>query len=397
MISTSQADDLILNSTSISQEEIIDIESSIGRTLFKEISSVRNQPPFHRVMMDGIALDSKVKSTEYKIENIQAAGRSQLTLKNSNNCIEVMTGAPLPVGCDCVIPYENIKISKESNFASINIEDIIELNNIHLEATDYKAGDILLSKGIVITSPVVAIIASQGTREVSVFKRPKIAVISTGDELVELNSEVLPHQIYMSNSYAIMTELEKFGIESLKRIHIIDDKDSTETKIKELLNENDILIITGGVSMGKFDFIPEVLSKLGVEQVFHKIKQKPGKPMWYGIKDHKQIFALPGNPVSCLVCLRRFVIPSLIKSAGYASHSIYGQLTEVVEFNKDFTLFKPVMASYSKSGQLLLTPVESNNSGDFYSLGSSDGFVELPDEKKVFNKAESYKYYPWQK
>jgi molybdopterin molybdotransferase len=269
MISNSKADDLILNSTSISEEEIINIESSIGRTLFKEIKSIRNQPPFHRVMMDGIALDSKVKSCEYRIENIQAAGSSQLTLKNNNNCIEVMTGAPLPIGCDCVIPYENINISKESNSASINIEDIIELNNIHLEATDYKAGDILLTKGTVITSPIVAIIASQGTREVSVFKHPKIAVISTGDELVELNSTVLPHQIYMSNSYAIITELEKFGIETLTRIHIIDDKDSTQKKIKELLSQNDILIITGGVSMGKFDYIPEVLSKLGVEQVFH--------------------------------------------------------------------------------------------------------------------------------
>ena len=397
MINVSEADDFILNSTPIFEEEIIDIELSMGRILFQDISSIRNQPPFHRVTMDGIAINSNNKRNVYKIEDVQAAGSPRLNLKSQDNCIEVMTGAALPHGCDCVIPYEQVLISKENESASIKTEDIIEMKYIHLEASDYKKGNTLLTKGTLITSPVVAILASQGKREVSVFKRPKIAVISTGSELVELNSEVLPHQIYMSNSYAITSELEKFGIQSIKRIHIVDDKDSTEKKIKELLYGNDILIITGGVSMGKFDYIPEVLSKLGVEKIFHKIKQKPGKPMWYGIKDHKQIFALPGNPVSCLVCLRRFVIPSLIKSQGYKVKEMYGELAKKVEFNKDFTLFKPVTTSYSKGGQLLLTPVESNNSGDFYSLGKSDGFVELPGEKIVFNKAESYKYYPWLK
>jgi molybdopterin molybdotransferase len=395
MITVSEAENLILSSTLVSKEEIVDIESSMGRVLFNQVTSIRNQPPFHRVAMDGIAIDSTSKNLIYMIENIQAAGKPKLNLDNINHCIEVMTGAVLPEGCDCVIPYENIHLSKENKTATIDLKDKVKMRNIHPEASDYKEGEILLTKGTLITSPVIAVLASQGKREVSVFKQPKISVISTGTELVELNQDILPHQIHMSNSYAIASELKKFGIVSVNRVHIVDDLETTENLIRDLFKNNDILILTGGVSMGKFDYIPEVLSKLGVKKIYHKIKQKPGKPMWYGTKDDKQVFALPGNPVSCLVCLRRYVIGSLNKSMGQKPQSANGKLTQALEFKKDFTLFKPVSTSYSKNGELLLTPINSNGSGDFFSLAHSDGFVELPAQSTTFGKDEQYNFYAW--
>jgi molybdopterin molybdotransferase len=393
MISSSEALKLILETTTERSGEMVEVSQLSNRVLNNDIVAKREQPPFDRIIMDGIALNSKLKNKTYKIEGVQAAGAKQLELTNNNNCIEAMTGAILPKGADCIIPYENITI--ESGIATIDTSDLIAGNNIHKKGSDYSSGKVLVPSGTKVNSPISAIIASQGEKLVKVYTLPKIAILSTGSELVELGKEVQEHQIYMSNTYAIEQELRNYGVTNIARVHISDDKEQTDKIIKELISNNDILIITGGVSRGKFDFIPQSLNDLGVEKIFHKVKQKPGKPMWYGIKKEKQVFALPGNPVSCLVCLRKYVLPSLDKSFNTLAPPIFGKLTQEIIFKKNFSYFVPVVAQSTKDGGFQLSPLKSNNSGDFASLALSTGFVELPEDKEIYPKDSIYQYFPW--
>lgn len=393
MIEVEDAIKIILETTPRRKSHPRVITDINHHTIAQKILSQRDQPPFDRVAMDGIALNSKSSLLERKIEGVQAAGDPALSLKDPNNCIEAMTGAPLPIGCDSVIPYENIEI--KDGVAKIKSDDLTSYNNIHRRGVDYLAQTEILDKDRAIHSPLVAIIASQGSSNVECYALPKICIISSGNELVQLDRPIEEHQIYTSNSYAIEHELKNFGITEISKIHIPDNSETTERIIEDELEKNDILILTGGVSKGKFDYIPTALEKAGLEKKFHKIKQKPGKPMWYGVKNEKQVFALPGNPVSCLTCLRRYVIPSINYSIHKEEKAIYGQLTKAIHFKKEFTLFAPVSANYTKNGILELTPLEHNGSGDFYSLGNSDGFIELPAKRSEFTKGEAYQYFPW--
>jgi len=394
MINVKRASDIIQSSSKLSSVESIALDQAQKRILAKDILATREQPPFDRVAMDGIAIYfDTVINKEYPTQGIQAAGSPQLTLANKENCIEVMTGSILPVGCNCVVPYEKIDINNQ--IATINETALKIYQNIHPKGSDYNKGDTLIKSHTIINSPVSAIIASQGTPKVDVFKTPKLAIISTGSELVDLGESAKEYQIYMSNSYAIETELHNFGIHNCTRVHISDDPKTTHTKIEDCLNNYDILILTGGVSKGKFDYVPETLNQLGVEKLFHKIEQKPGKPMWYGTFENKQIFALPGNPVSSLVCLRRYVIPSLFKNIQSKMLTQKCILTKDIHFKKKFTLFAPVTVSGSDDAELRATPIKGNGSGDFFSLGNSSGFVELPPNKEVFKKGEIYSYYEW--
>jgi molybdopterin molybdotransferase len=393
MINVEQAEKIVLETTPLMSMERVLLKNATGRILAEKITASRNQPPFNRVAMDGIAINTETEVDELFIEGIQAAGEPQLVLNDKNNCLEVMTGSSLPKNTNCVIPYENIKI--ENGIAAISKQDIQDMQFIHPLAKDYQEGDELLVPGIKISSAVCAIIASQGIESINVYRLPSVTVISTGTELVELNNSILDHQIFMSNSYAIENELKGFGLTDISRVHIVDDKKVTETIIEDALNSSDIIILTGGVSKGKYDFIPECLENLKVKKQFHKIEQKPGKPMFYGTKGDKQVFALPGNPISCLVCLRRYVTPSILKSINSNEISVFGELQSEITFKSSFTYYVPVKAEYSELGKLMLTPIPTNGSGDFNSLGHSAGFIQLPGNKQNFLQGESYRFYKW--
>lgn len=396
MIHVEEAQKIILDSTKLRATKNANINDCLGNTLAEDIHASLNQPPFNRVAMDGIAInfDTTLGSLkDYKIEGVQAAGSAQLKLENDKNCIEVMTGAILPEGTNTVIPYEQVEIN--DGVATIITETMTLFQNIHSMGVDYKKGDLLLKKNTKITAPIKAVIASQGNAEVKVFQTPKIAIISTGSELVELGNDIKEYQIYKSNTYAIDHELRANNYTDNDMIHIPDTPEDTEKILKDCLEKYDLLVLTGGVSKGKFDYVPDTLNKLGVEKHFHKIKQKPGKPMWYGTFNEKQIFALPGNPVSCLICLNRYVLPAISKSYSNELKTEYATLTADVNFKREFSLFKAVEVEMNEKGNLLATPVQSNGSGDFYSLSFSDGYVELPADKQVFKAGETFKYFKW--
>ncbi|MGK0367161.1 MAG: molybdopterin molybdotransferase [Thermoproteota archaeon] len=297
---------------------------------------------------------------------------------------------------DTVIPYEIISIKE--NTATVNEPELIKQGkNIHRMGSDYQQGDLLLKSGLKINSTIISTLASQGLAEVEVFKLPRVAIISTGNELIAPGTPIKDYQIRLSNSYALRSELKSFFPFSINRFHLIDDLSECNRKLTEIFNDHDILIISGGVSKGKFDFIPKALEDLKVEKHFHRISQRPGKPMWYGTKDEKQVFALPGNPMSGLVCMRRYVIPALQKRLGQENtRADHVKLDQNISLNGQLTQFKAARV-INNNGYLSAKVIENNTSGDFFSLCHSNGIIEFEKGINDFNAGSVLAFYPWGK
>ena len=319
MISVQQAENFIIQNIDVFPAIECPLSSAINHILREDIFADRDQPPFHRVAMDGIAIDYSAWQkgrARFLIVGMQKAGVPALSLKNEEACIEVMTGAVLPDGCDCVIRYEDIKINEK--VAEVRPDLTLKpMQNIHQQAFDFRKDELILRAGVRILPPQIAILASVGKSKVLVDKKPKIAVISTGDELVEIHEPVARHQIRQSNAYALEAGLKHLGYNQVSRYHVNDDRQILLECLTNALSCADMLILTGGVSMGKYDFVPEVMDLLEVNVLFHKVKQRPGKPFWFGkSKEDQCVFALPGNPVSAIICFYRYIVPQLRRSSG---------------------------------------------------------------------------------
>ena len=243
----------------------------------------------------------------------------------------------------------------------------------------------------------IAIIASCGLESVLVGKPPVVRVISTGNELIAPGNPVADHQIRMSNGPALVAMLWQQGFTDTTHDHLVDEPALLKQRIADHLQEADVLILSGGVSMGKADFVPQVLADLSVEAVFHKISQRPGKPMWFGKGPDEQIvFALPGNPVSALVCCRQYVLPALLQATGRNdAPQETATLHEAVTFNPSLTCFLPVRTSILADGKISATPVPTNTSGDFAALSGTDGYVELPRERSEFAAGSLVQLHRW--
>ena len=377
MLTTTEAREAILAAMPQFVAEETPVGDANERVLRQTVRAERDQPPFDRVMMDGIALrfaDLGPGKREFPVQATQAAGDPVLALQ-PGQCIEIMTGASLPEHADCIIPVERIAVK---NHIAV-IEDGYEAKSgqfIHRRASDHAVGAHLLTPGKRI-SPMT---------DVEVSRRPVVRVISTGNELVAPGAAIQPHQVRLSNGPAIQAMLRERGYTDCDHDHLLDDLDELRERIAAHLAEADVLILSGGVSMGKADFVPGVLAELGVNVVFHKVSQRPGKPMWFGIGPNRQaVFALPGNPVSALVCCRQYVIPALAAaSAATPRTPEFAVLAGDVTFEPDLTCFQPVRLVSSAGGQVLAMPVRTNTSGDFTALSATDGYVELARQQSHF-------------
>ena len=392
MISVEEAVQFVQSSLYLFPEEKVPLTQARGRVLRQSIQADRDYPPYNRVTMDGIAIHH-AKFVEgarsFHIQSIQQAGMPQHTLENPAHCIEVMTGAVLPNGTNAVIRYEDVEI--RNGIASIQVSRVNWGQNIHSEGEDREQGAELLTGGTRIDAPEIAIAASSGYTHLSVSRRPTIAIISTGDELVEVGETPLPHQIRTSNSYMIQAALEELGLSS-ERLHILDNKKKIRTSLSQLLEQYEVLILSGGVSRGKADYIPDALADLGVQKLFHRVAQRPGKPFWFGTAPNQRVvFALPGNPVSTFVNYHRYVKPWLLSCMGLpAPTPLMAKLSEDHSFKPDLTYFLQVKVSPTSDGGLLATPNAGHGSGDHANLLYNDGFLELPRGKELFQKGEVY-------
>lgn len=379
--------------------ERVALGDAVGRVLRQPVKAERDQPPFDRVTMDGIALafDAFARGTRrFAIQARQHAGEPVLSLADESGCIEVMTGAVLPENTDCVVPVERIRVTDGT--AEIEAGYVAERRQfVHERGSDHPGDAELLASGAVVTPVDIAIIASCGLAEVEVARSPVIRVVSTGSELVPPGRPVAPHQVRLSNGPAVAAMLHRQGFTDAVHEHVGDELDALREVLARQLDRADVLVLSGGVSMGKADFVPEVLAGLGVKQVFHKIAQRPGKPMWFGMGPRGQaVFALPGNPVSTLVCCRHYVLPALFAASGRGrAVPEYALLTEDVTFKPELTAFLPVKLESGIDGLLRAQPVPTNTSGDFASLRGTDGYVELAREQAHFAKGSPAPLHRW--
>ena len=391
--------------------ETVSIDEANGRVLREAVLADRDFPPFDRVAMDGIGIrfadyqdgprrdgPRTVGTRTFQITGTQFAGQPQQMLSGENACLEVMTGSMLPQGADTVIRYEDVTIADGQ--ATINIEDVEQGQHLHFRATDRRAGDELLPAGIRLGPAELAVAASVGQANLVVTVMPRVALISTGDELVDVTDTPLPYQIRRSNTYMLRAALASLGIRATLH-HIVDDEATMADKLGKLLDTNDVLILSGGVSAGKADFVPGVLARLGVQQQFHQLKQRPGKPLWFGTMANKvvadktvagkAVFGLPGNPVSTVLCAYRYVLPYLKGCLGLPTGpTLYAQLAKDITFQPPVTYFLPVRLTSEPDGRTLAHPLPGSGSADFANLLHADAFMELPANQSTFNAGEAF-------
>jgi molybdopterin molybdotransferase len=369
-----------------------------GRVLRSDLRADRDLPPFDRVTMDGFALRSRALASgvrRFRVEGVQAAGmRAQPMPAAADACLEIMTGAVLPGEADSIVPVEDT--TREGAWMVISGAVPAVGNAIHRRGSDHAAGTVIVPAGGRMSGREVAVAAACGYATLNVAQLPRVAVVSTGDELVEVEAAVASHQIRRSNDHALRAALLAAGCTRVERFHLRDVRHEIEHMLWHIIAEFDVVVITGGVSKGKFDFLPVELERQGVRKLFHGVAQRPGKPMWFGLSSRgTPIFALPGNPVSAYTCLHRHVLPALAAMSGLVSRPrLHYRLGRDVAFKPALTWLLPVRLENGADGTVVAMPEPSNTSGDFGGLVGTDGFVALagPGEWRA---GTAVAFWPW--
>lgn len=378
MISFAEAYQVVQDSTRHFGIETIPLAQGIGRILQEDWHGDRELPPYDRITMDGIAIhyDTAIQSDRFPVAGIVAAGDPQSELFDATQCLEVMTGAVLPRGCDTIIRYEDVDIV--DGVARINAS-YRKGQNIHYQGEDRAKGELLVTKGTLLSASEIGVGASIGKAHIKVSRLPKTIIISTGNELVEVDQQPEAHQIRRSNVYRLQAGLQSLNV-PVSTAHLIDNEEVVFEKLQKYLRDFDVLILSGGVSKGKFDFLPTALDRLGATKLFHRVAQRPGKPFWFGHHSELEatIFALPGNPVSSFMCSQVYLLDWMRTSLGERiPDRPCGILQSDVEFKPDLTYFLEVKISYDKNGRILAHPKKGHGSGDLANLLHGDAFIRL--------------------
>ncbi len=308
MISINEAISFIKNNVkALSQSTIKKVEKAGGYELFEDVLSPINMPPFRQSAMDGYALNLH-DSLSYKlIGEVKAGDEHKLELKQGE-AIRIFTGAAVPDSANAVMMQEKVELN--DNTITIAHQVTPEIN-IRPLGEQVNTGDIALKKGTKLTPAAIGYLLSLGITEVSVFKKPNIAIVTTGNELISPGQELSHGKIYESNSKMLLSALYNLKFYDVTLYKVEDDYNKTVETLNTALNNNDLVLITGGISVGDYDFVGKALGELEVEELFYKVKQKPGKPLFFGKKNNTNIFALPGNPAAALSCFYVYVYIAL--------------------------------------------------------------------------------------
>lgn len=293
------------------------VSESLHYVLAKDIHSKMNMPPFSQSAMDGYAVCGNHKEFNV-VDEIQAGDRRNIDIKDGE-AVRIFTGAPVPDSATAVIMQE--KVTKNNNCVIIN-DTIDQGKNIRPIGEQIKIGDLVFEAGIKINPSVIGLLHSIGIEEIDVYDHPKISLLVTGDELKKVGEKLEYGEIYESNAITLKTALEEKGYKLDTINYVKDDFKSTKLAVSNALKNSDLIILSGGISVGDYDFVKQSLDENGVVEVFYKVKQKPGKPLFYGKKDNKVVFALPGNPAAALTCFYIYVLEYLHKFSGISKFGL---------------------------------------------------------------------------
>lgn len=367
MISTKEALNRIERAVKNEVVQTVELKNSLGYFLSEDIESSIDLPMFDLSAMDGYAIKLEDGNKFKTVGEIQAGDDASTVVLENNQAIKIFTGAMCPDSADLVCRIEDI----EEMGDTILVNELpLEGANIRRKGEQIKKGDLALKEGHLVTPATIGFLANLGISKIKVFTSPKVAILSTGNELCPPGSILPIGKIYESNAVMIETALKQIDIEVIGSNKTLDTLQATIDNISELLSQSDILIITGGISVGDYDFVAEALEANDVEQIFHKVSQKPGKPFYFGTKDDKLVFALPGNPAAVMTCYYMYVLPAIQKFKGggfeglssmeLVSNSIIEKTNGREQFLKAFALGNEVSILEGQSSAMLHTFAEAN-------------------------------------
>ena len=377
MISVSQALESIVGACPDLPVIRVPIDRSIGRVLREEITAPNDFPPYHRVMMDGYAVrveDLAVGDT-LPLVGESAAGTSGAPKLRPGTCVQVMTGAPLPAGADAVVKVEETERFEQTVRFTRPVQ---RGQHYAVRAEEAREGATIVQAGTVITPVTVATIAHAGRSEVLVSRLPSLAIVSTGDELVAVDEQPGRNQIRDTNSWSLAAQAAVEGLTEVRRLWAPDDESRLEATFTDALND-DIVVVSGGVSMGKYDLVPGVLDRLEVEEIFHRIACKPGKPVWFGRHGDTLVFGAPGNPLSTAVAFHLYVRPAIARMTGRDPREprYVGVLASDQTYRCKRELFAFVRADWTGE-EWSVTPLPGMGSADVFAPAAANALLCLP-------------------
>lgn len=370
------------------QPELIELrlDEAVDMVLAEDISSPIAMPPFSQSAMDGYAIRLN-NSGEFRVIGEAKAGDNINFELDHGEAVRIFTGAMVPKGADTIVIQEHVEASGDK----IRIMKFpLKGANIRLQGEQLEKGSPALYKGTLLNETGIALLAGLGINSIKVYRPPKIAIIITGNELQEPGTLLKPGKIYESNSVMLRAALKRNGFDKIRTYKVRDDARDTEKVIKHALSENDVLLLSGGISAGKYDFVRDALIASEVEEVFYKVNQKPGKPLWFGKKENKRIFALPGNPAASLVCFYVYVLPALKRQKGLEDSALKkrsGLLSRPAENKSGKSLF---LKGKIKDG--IVDILDGQSSSMMRSFTQSNALVLIPGDRKTIGKDEKVEY-----
>jgi len=308
MISTQRALELIHEHVCVMEPVLLPLEEAFGLTLAEDVTSSVDVPSFVQSNMDGYAFAFEVGATSYVLAGEVAAGQFPDMTLERGQAVRIFTGSPLPYGADTVVMQEKVQVISDQLL--LPEEGILKGEHVRQPGSEIASGTVVLEKGSIISPAAAGILASVGENRVKVYPRPLVGILVTGNELQKPGQKLEKGQIYESNSYTLVAALQQLHIKTVIT-YAHDAPEEIEKQIRYLLKGNDMVLITGGVSVGTYDFTWEALERCGVKTIFHRVRQKPGKPLLFGMKDAIPVFGLPGNPGSVLTCFYEYVRPAI--------------------------------------------------------------------------------------
>ncbi len=391
MISVTEAKSILQQNIPQKKIKLFPLESTEGLICAEDIVSPIDVPSFDNSAMDGYALSLEPGKSSWELSGEIAAGAKETPTLTSGKAVRIFTGAPTPEGADTVIPQEWVEI--KDGKLSFDTNNFKKGDHIRLKGAQTKTGDRIMQAGTQISPGGIGLLASVGIEHVPVFCPPSVGLIITGNEIKDIGQPLAFGEIYNANGPLLNAYLKKEGIIEIETIRVEDNAAMVRQSINKALANHDLIILSGGISVGDYDYVKAGLESAGVQELFYKIKQKPGKPIYVGRKDQKMIFALPGNPASVITCFNQYVKPSIKQWMGHQNsweptHIL--PLVQAVKTNPKLTFFLKAKMENDKVD--ILSGQESFN---LIAFSQANSFVEIPEGIESLEAGEKVAVYTW--
>jgi len=385
MISVTEAKKIISENVSSLEPVTLSLQESAGLVLAEDVYASMDIPAFPQSSMDGYAFSFEgwKKHKKLKIAGEVAAGNNKTFTIEPENTVRIFTGAAVPAGADTVIMQEKVKI--ENGELKIEDEALQKGTSVRSKGSEIKAGELALGKESVLSPAAIGFLAGIGITEVKVYPNPSITIIITGNELQKPGESLQQGQVYESNSFALKAVLKQLHINDLKILYATDKPEVVTNTLKKALEQADMVLLTGGISVGDYDFVLQAATECGVVKLFHKIKQRPGKPLYFGKKESKLIFGLPGNPSSVLTCFYQYVIPALQKLSNrkIGLQKIKVPLAKTFQKNTGLTHF--LKGFYNGNTTV---PLDAQESYRLSSFAKANCLIQVDEDTTTLNEGE---------